>query len=59
MGVTLAAGAAFSSTERHARRLRLPFVLDPEVLREGVDRLTRVWDAYAPRVTTLPLDAVV
>jgi DNA-binding transcriptional MocR family regulator len=58
-GVTLAAGAAFSSTERHARRLRLPFVLDPDVLRIGVERLARVWDVYAPRVTTLPLDAVV
>jgi DNA-binding transcriptional MocR family regulator len=58
-GVTLAAGAAFSSTERHARRLRLPFVLDPDVLRVGVERLARVWDVYAPRVTTLPLDAVV
>jgi DNA-binding transcriptional MocR family regulator len=58
-GVTLAAGAAFSSTERHARRLRLPFVLDPDVLRLGVDRLAHVWDAYAPRVATLPLDAVV
>jgi DNA-binding transcriptional MocR family regulator len=58
-GVTLAAGGAFSSTERHARRLRLPFVLDPDVLRIGVERLARVWEAYAPRVTTLPLDAVV
>jgi DNA-binding transcriptional MocR family regulator len=58
-GVTLAAGGAFSSTERHARRLRLPFVLDPDVLRLGVERLARVWEAYAPRVTTLPLDAVV
>ena len=58
-GVTLAPGAAFSSTERHARRLRIPFVLDPDVLRIGVERLTRVWDAYAPRVTTLPLDAIV
>nr|QOL00324.1 2-aminoadipate transaminase [uncultured organism] len=58
-GVTLAPGAAFSSTERHARRLRVPFVLDPDILRAGVDRLARVWEAYAPRVTTLPLDAVV
>jgi DNA-binding transcriptional MocR family regulator len=58
-GVTLAAGSAFSSTERHARRLRLPFVLDPDVLRLGVERLAHVWSAYAPRVTSLPLDAVV
>ena len=58
-GVTLAAGAAFSSTERHARRVRLPFVLDPDVLRIGVERLARVWDSYAPRATALPLDAVV
>jgi DNA-binding transcriptional MocR family regulator len=58
-GVTLAAGSAFSSTERYARRLRLPFVLDPDVLRTGVERLAHVWNAYAPRITSLPLDAVV
>jgi DNA-binding transcriptional MocR family regulator len=58
-GVTLAAGGAFSSTDRHARRLRLPFVLDPDVLELGVERLARVWETYAPRVTTHALDAVV
>ena len=57
--VTLAPGPVFSSAERHARRLRLPFVLDPDVLIEGVDRLAAAWNAYAPRAATLPLDAVV
>ena len=58
-GVTVAPGPVFSSAERHARRLRLPFVLDPEVLRAGVERLADAWSAYAPRAATLPLDAVV
>jgi DNA-binding transcriptional MocR family regulator len=58
-GVTLAPGPVFSSAERHARRLRLPFVLDPDVLLVGVDRLAAAWSAYAPRAATLPLDAVV
>jgi DNA-binding transcriptional MocR family regulator len=58
-GVTLAPGPVFSSAERHARRLRLPFVLDPEVLLSGVERLADAWSAYAPRAATLPLDAVV
>jgi DNA-binding transcriptional MocR family regulator len=58
-GVTLAPGPVFSSAERHARRLRLPFVLDPDVLLAGVDRLAAAWSAYAPRAATLPLDAVV
>jgi hypothetical protein len=57
--VTLAPGPVFSSAERHARRLRLPFVLDPGVLLAGVDRLAAAWSAYAPRAATLPLDAVV
>jgi DNA-binding transcriptional MocR family regulator len=58
-GVTIAPGPVFSSAERHARRLRLPFVLDPAVLLSGVDRLAAAWAAYAPRAATLPLDAVV
>lgn len=57
--VTIAPGPVFSSAERHARRLRLPFVLDPAVLLSGVDRLAAAWAAYAPRAATLPLDAVV
>jgi DNA-binding transcriptional MocR family regulator len=58
-GVTIAPGPVFSSAERHARRLRLPFVLDPDVLLAGVERLAAAWSAYAPRAATLPLDAVV
>jgi DNA-binding transcriptional MocR family regulator len=58
-GVTIAPGPVFSSAQRHARRLRLPFVLDPDVLLAGVERLTAAWSAYAPRAATLPLDAVV
>src|SRR3984885_8746999 len=38
-GVTVAPGPVFSSAERHARRLRLPFVLDPDVLLAGGGRL--------------------
>ena len=53
-GVTLAPGAAFSMTDRHADRLRLPFVLDPSDLREGVNRLARAWAAYGEG-TPLPV----
>lgn len=58
-GVNVAPGPVFSSAERHKRRLRLPFVLDNEVLVAGVERLAAAWSVYAPRATTLPLDAVV
>ena len=58
-GVSIAPGPVFSSAERHARRLRLPFVLDPDVLLAGVERLSAAWNAYAPRAAALPLDAVV
>jgi DNA-binding transcriptional MocR family regulator len=58
-GVTLAPGNAFSSTDRYGRRLRLPFVLDPSDLREGVARLTSAWNAYAPSATTLAHDTIV
>jgi DNA-binding transcriptional MocR family regulator len=56
-GVILAPGNVFSSADRYARRLRLPFVLAPDVLRTGVSRLAAAWDAYAPRARSL--DAVV
>jgi len=42
-----------------ARRLRLPFVLDPDVLVAGVETPGCGLGAYAPRAATLPLDAVV
>lgn len=58
-GITLAPGPVFSAGDRHARRLRLPFVLEPETLVNGVRRLAVVWSAYAPRAATRSLDAVV
>jgi DNA-binding transcriptional MocR family regulator len=58
-GVTFAPGAAFSTTDRFTRRLRLPFVLDPAELREGVARLARVWSAYAPSAATLAHETIV
>jgi DNA-binding transcriptional MocR family regulator len=58
-GVTLAPGNAFSSTDRHGRHLRLPFVLDPADLREGVARLASAWNAYAPGAAALAHDTIV
>ena len=58
-GVTLAPGAAFSMTDRHANRLRLPFVLDPTDLREGVARLVLAWNAFAGGTVVLARDAIV
>jgi len=35
-------------------RIRLPFVLGPEEMREGVDRLARAWAEYEPQASSVP-----
>lgn len=47
-GVSVLPGNLASPEGRFADHLRLPFVLECEVIREGVDRLARAWSAYAP-----------
>jgi DNA-binding transcriptional MocR family regulator len=51
-GVAVVPGALASPDGGCADRLRLPFVLDAEPMREGVERLARAWSVYsgsAPR----------
>jgi DNA-binding transcriptional MocR family regulator len=53
-GVTLVAGPMTSVDGHFADRVRLPYVLDPEQMREGVERLGRAWAEYEPSVGTGP-----
>jgi DNA-binding transcriptional MocR family regulator len=48
-GVALAPGAVFSANAAGTEHARLPFALDQQVLRAGVGRLARAWDAYSHR----------
>ncbi|HVT16563.1 MAG TPA: PLP-dependent aminotransferase family protein [Thermoanaerobaculia bacterium] len=47
-GVAFLPGSACSPTGGCADYMRLPFVLDPPDLRDGVARLARAWSAYLP-----------
>lgn len=47
-GVAVLAGPMTSPDEGHADCLRLVFVHEPAVVREGVDRLARAWRRYSP-----------
>lgn len=59
-GVKVAPGSVFAVGEGHERRIRLPFVLEPDELAAGVERLARVWEMYAPHAATaIALDAVI
>jgi len=42
-GVAIVPGTVHSPEGQHADCLRLPFVAEPEVLRDGVERLSRAW----------------
>jgi len=46
-GVAVVPGALASPTGGCADRLRIPFVLEADPMREGVERLARAWEAYA------------
>jgi DNA-binding transcriptional MocR family regulator len=48
-GVTVVPGPMCSPTRAFGEYLRLPFVLPPDVLDEGVGRLAAAWDAYRSR----------
>jgi DNA-binding transcriptional MocR family regulator len=47
-GVAVVPGTLASPSGGCGDWLRLPFVLEPEPMREGVERLARAWAAYAP-----------
>ncbi len=46
-GVSVVPGQVLSAEGRHADRLRLPFVHDPEVIAEAVRRLAAAWEIYS------------
>jgi hypothetical protein len=35
-------------------RMRLPYVLEPDMMREGVKRLAGAWAEYEPSIGTAP-----
>jgi DNA-binding transcriptional MocR family regulator len=47
-GVSVVPGSLTSPDGSFSDHLRLPFVLEPRVIREGVERLARAWASYAP-----------
>ena len=46
-GVNVVPGQVLSAEGRHADRLRLPFVHEPDVIAEAVRRLAVAWEIYA------------
>jgi len=47
-GVSLVAGSTCSPRAAYPDFLRIPFVQEPEVLRDGIRRLAGAWKTYAP-----------
>ena len=47
-GVGLVPGPTCSPRDAWETYLRLPFVLEQEEMLEGIARLARAWEAYAP-----------
>jgi DNA-binding transcriptional MocR family regulator len=47
-GVSVLPGATCSPSNGCSEFLRIPYVLEPEKIREGVGLLARAWSAYAP-----------
>lgn len=48
-GVIIVSGSALSPTGGNRDRVRLMFVQPPEVLAEGIHRLSLAWETFAPR----------
>lgn len=53
-GVTIVPGPMTSVDGHFTDRLRLPYVLDPGAMREGMDRLARAWADYEPQIGASP-----
>jgi DNA-binding transcriptional MocR family regulator len=54
-GVAISPGTVFSANAVSTEHTRLPFALDRPVLRVGVRRLARAWNAYSDRAPGYPL----
>lgn len=57
-GVTAAGGSIFSVDGSDQEHVRLPFVLNQEVMAEGVARLARAWQTYSPQRAHHPAEAM-
>lgn len=53
-GVAFLPGGAASADDAHPDHLRLSFAPAPERLEEGIRRLARAWDDYAPQAVAAP-----
>lgn len=53
-GVTLVPGPMTSVDGHFGDRVRLPYVLEPGPMREGVERLARAWAEYGPTIGSVP-----
>jgi DNA-binding transcriptional MocR family regulator len=53
-GVTIVAGPMTSVDGNFADRIRVPYVLEPGEMREGVERLARAWAEYESQITGGP-----
>ena len=59
-GVAVVPGAPFAvDHNRHADRIRLPFVAEPAVIAEGVRRLAEAWEGLQHRGAETPAPALV
>ena len=59
-GVALVPGSTFAvDHHRHADRIRLPFVAEPAVIREGIRRLAEAWASLETQGARLPAPALV
>jgi DNA-binding transcriptional MocR family regulator len=56
-GVAIAAGPRLSTKESHADCVRLAFMLEPEGLDEGVQRLAAAWDGWPGAEEPEPAEA--
>jgi DNA-binding transcriptional MocR family regulator len=52
--VTLVPGPMTSVDGHFGDRMRLPYVLEPDMMREGVKRLAGAWAEYEPSIGTAP-----
>ncbi len=53
-GVTIVPGPMTSVDGNFADRVRMPFVLEPDEMRDGVDRLAAAWAEYEPTIGSTP-----
>jgi DNA-binding transcriptional MocR family regulator len=53
-GVVIIPGSTASTSSNHDDCIRLPFVRDPEVLTDGVQRLAEAWEAYSRTLPAAP-----